>query len=149
MWTQWLGPYQHHFRGIHSPDELLVDRYKDGAREWNEFVTKIKTTTYGLDNHNPTLLQEAIQKISATYKVRLDTIKDALLSSSDKKNDNHYMLGFYRAKMQEIERTMHDKQLEKEWIAHQQLDNEAIERKLYKNLAAAFQCTFPNKTDQK
>jgi len=146
-WTKWLGPFRRHVRGIHSPDELLVDRYKDASREWKAFTLTLDKPTH--PSKNKQTLTNAVGRIRNTYRDRLDTMKTALLSSSNEEDNDEYLLGFFRARMQEYEQKIRNKQLEKEWATHQLLDDEALEKKLYKNMSSAFRQTFANHTNEK
>lgn len=135
-----FGSLWRHFRTIQSPDELLASRYHDALREWNTFNSHIIPFT--TITSTATTLSTTIEHIHKAHTTRVETMQKSLLSSSLREDDHHYMLGYWRAKMQEVELQIREKKLEEEWAKHQKLDDSALEKQVFKNMSDAFRKTL-------
>ena len=125
-----------------TPDELLVDLYREEEQEWDIFQGKIKygETTRSSDTSDDIYIDiPDIQKTFHTqFEKHLTQVRKTLSDANFKSPSPKELLGHYRSEMQKYERQLkheaRQKELEKEYQALQGKDDTSFKKKIFNSI---------------
>lgn len=130
-----------------TPDELLVDLYREEEQEWDIFQGKIKygETTRSSDTSDDIYIDiPAIQKTFHTqFEKHLTQVRKTLSDANFKSPSPKELLGHYRAEMQKYERQLkheaRQEELEKEYQALHKTDGLSLKKQIFNSMFSKIQ----------
>lgn len=124
-----------------TPDELLVDLYREEAQEWDIFQGTIKLgeTKCSSNTSDDIDIPASIKKTFHTkFNQHLTQIQKTLSDANFKSPSPKELLGHYRAEMQKYERQLkheaRQKELEKEYQALQGKDDTSFKKQIFNSI---------------